>query len=116
MSVVSDPIGTVLAIGPSSELQLMIGLEELIAYDSAMVRLEGRSRSTNSWVYFDVYNPWNDCGTDSYMSQDWNIHVVELDLDECMVPGQGFHYANSRDGGWPRAASRSVRIPDTLAD
>jgi hypothetical protein len=89
MSVVSDPIGTVLEIGSGSELQLMIGLEELISYDATRVRLEGRSRATASWVYFDVYNPWNNCGTDGHMSQDWTIHVVELDLDQCMVPGQG---------------------------
>jgi hypothetical protein len=89
MSVVNDPIGRSLEIGSSSELQLMIGLEELVGYDSATVRIEGRSRSTSASAQFDVYNPWNGCGTSATISNSWDVHVVELDLGQCFEVGQG---------------------------
>lgn len=89
MSVENDPIGTSLTIGSSSELQLMIGLEELLSYTSMSVRLEGRSKATSLSVQFDVYNPLNNCGTSGSMSQDWTVHVVELDLGTCAVVGAG---------------------------
>lgn len=89
MSVVNDPIGRSLEIGSSSELQLMIGLEELISYTSATVRVEGRSRSTSASVDFNVYNPWNGCGTTARFSNDWSVHVVDLDLAQCFEIGQG---------------------------
>lgn len=89
MAVVNDPIGRSLEIGPSSELQLMIGLEELIGYTSATVRIEGRSRSTSASAAFDVYNPWNGCGVSTTIRHDWQVHVVELDLAQCFEIGQG---------------------------
>ena len=89
MTVETDPIGKSLTIGSSSELQLMIGLEELVSYTSMSVRLEGRSKATSSSVQFDVYNPLNNCGTTGSMSQDWSVHVVELDLGNCAVIGAG---------------------------
>lgn len=91
MSVVNDPIGTVLELGSSSELQLMIGLEELAGYQQAVVHLEGRSRATSSPVFFEVYNPLTGCGpTESFsMAQDWTIHAVDVDLGSCMVIGGG---------------------------
>lgn len=89
MSVVNDPIGRSLEIGGSSELQLMIGLEELLAYSSATVRIEGRSRSTSSSVQFDVYNPWNGCGVSTTLGNQWQVQVVELDLATCFVVGGG---------------------------
>ncbi len=90
MSVVNDPIGRSLEIGGSSELQLMLGFEELIAYSSATVRIEGRSRATSSQVTFDVYNPWNGCGAGgATLGQQWQVQVVELDLADCYEIGQG---------------------------
>jgi hypothetical protein len=89
MAVVNDPIGTVLEIGSGSELQLMIGLEELVNYTSATVRIEGRSRSATSSVDFDVYNPLINCGVSTSMAHDWTVHVVEVDLMSCMSVGQG---------------------------
>ncbi|MBI5533314.1 MAG: hypothetical protein HY898_11395 [Deltaproteobacteria bacterium] len=87
MNVETDPIGKSLTIGSSSELQLMIGLEELVSYTSMSVRLEGRSKATSSSVSFDVYNPLNNCGTTGSMSQDWTVHVVDLDLGSCAIVG-----------------------------
>ena len=89
MVVETDPIGKSLTIGSSSELQLMIGLEELLSYTSISVRLEGRSKATSSSVNFDVYNPLNNCGSSGTMSQDWTVHVVDLDLGSCAVVGAG---------------------------
>lgn len=87
MTVGSDPIGNSLHIGSSSELQLMIGLEEMISYQYVTVRLEGRSRATSSSVQFDVYNPLNGCGTSGSMSNDWTPDIVELDLGQCLLVG-----------------------------
>jgi hypothetical protein len=89
MQVVSDPIGTTLAIGPGSQLQLMIGLTTLISYRDAVVHLEGRSLSTDAPVSFDVTNPLNSCGDVGSMSQDWIVHQVDVDLMQCMVLGGG---------------------------
>jgi hypothetical protein len=89
MRVTDDPIGRSLEIGSSSELQLMIGLEELRAYRSMTVRLEGRSRSTSSAVRFDVTNPLTGCGVSGTMSHDWTVHVAEIDLGDCAVVGAG---------------------------
>ena len=90
MIVEWDPMGSkALTIGSSSELQLMIGLEELTSYSHATVRLEGRSRATSSSVYFNVVNPINGCSVSGSMSNDWTIHVEELDFGQCLVPGAG---------------------------
>lgn len=90
MSVVNDPIGRSLEIGGGSELQLMLGFEELISYSRASVRVEGRSRATSSRVDFDVYNPWNSCGiSGATFGQQWQVQVVDVDLSQCFVIGQG---------------------------
>ncbi|MBI5487371.1 MAG: hypothetical protein HY905_08565 [Deltaproteobacteria bacterium] len=89
MAVVDDPIGRALEIESGDELQVMIGLEELTGYDSATVRLEGRSRSTSSHVWFDVTNPLSGRGVSGEMSQDWTVHVVELGFGTCLLPGEG---------------------------
>jgi hypothetical protein len=89
MMVSSDPIGTVLEIGPSSELQVMIGLIPLMSYTSATVYMEGRSVSTDSPVNFQVENPLNSCGNLASMSQDWTLHPTNVDLQMCMVVGGG---------------------------
>lgn len=89
MQVVDDPIGRALEIGPGSELQLMLGLEELASYESATVTIHGRARECCSSTRFDVLNPWNGCGTSGTLGQQWEVQIVELDLDACMVPGQG---------------------------
>ncbi len=88
MQVVDDPIGTSLEL--DGELQLMVGLSSLQSYDRAVVRLEGRAREVSSPVTFDVYNPLNGCGvTGVTMSNDWTVHVVDVDLADCLVPGGG---------------------------
>ncbi len=87
MQVVNDPIGRVLEIGGSSELQLMFGLSGLISYTGATVELYGRSRATSSRVLFDVFNPINGCGNSGEMSQDWTPDLVLLDWSGCLVPG-----------------------------
>jgi hypothetical protein len=88
MAVVNDPIGTSLEL--DGELQLMMGLLTLQSYDRAVVRLEGRARETSSSVRFDVFNPLNGCGVGGMsMANDWSIHVVEIDLGTCLLPGRG---------------------------
>ncbi|MFO0725857.1 MAG: hypothetical protein U1E65_18885 [Myxococcota bacterium] len=89
MQVVNDPIGRSLEIGGGSELQLMIGLEELISYDAAYVHIEGRSRATSSSVDFDVFNPWNGCGSAATFGQQWTVQPANLDLMQCYEIGQG---------------------------
>ena len=89
MQVVSDPIGRSLEIGGGSELQVMIGLEELSGYDSATVHIEGRSRATSSSVDFDVYNPWNGCGGAARFGQQWQVQSADVDLMSCYEVGQG---------------------------
>ena len=87
MTVGSDPIGTSLLIGSSSELQLMIGLEEMLSYQSMTVRLEGRSRSTCCSLTFYVTNPLNNCGTSAQMSNDWNPDIIDVPLNTCLLTG-----------------------------
>jgi hypothetical protein len=89
MQVVADPIGQSLEIGSGSQLQLLIGLVSLMNYQSAIVHLEGRSRSTDAPVSFDITNPLNQCGNSGMMSQDWTVHLVDVDLAQCMLVGQG---------------------------
>lgn len=87
MTVGSDPIGTSLLIGSSSQLQLMIGLEEMQSYQSVTVRLEGRSRSTCCSLTFYVTNPLNNCGSSGQMSNDWNPDIIDVDLGTCLLTG-----------------------------
>jgi hypothetical protein len=88
MSVDDDPIGHSLDL--SDELQLMIGLHTLTSYDHAVVRLEGRAASVDADTQFDVENPLNGCGVQGVtMSNDWTVHVVDVDLADCLIPGQG---------------------------
>ena len=89
ITVGSDPVGVVAKLGSSSQLQLMIGLEELISYDYASVCVEGRSISTTASVIFDAYNPLNNCGGQATMAHDWQIHAEGVDLGSCMVVGGG---------------------------
>lgn len=90
INVSSDPIGVVAVVGPSAELQLMIGLQNLVDYDYASVCLEGRSVSATASVLFDVYNPLNGCGVSSVsMAHDWSMHAAALDLGDCLEPGGG---------------------------
>jgi hypothetical protein len=89
INVSSDPIGVVAVVGPSAELQLMIGLQDLVSYDSATVCVEGRSVSTSASVIFDAYNPLTGCGESATMAHDWSMHAVGLDLTGCFVEGGG---------------------------
>lgn len=91
MQVNFDPMGSYALIIDSSEhLQAMIGLQDLIDYQEAIVRLEGRGYSTSSSAHFDVYNPLNDCGiSNATMAHDWSLHLVEVNLGSCLVPGGG---------------------------
>ena len=88
MTVDDDPIGRSLTLG--GQLQLMIGLHGVTSYQGVTVRLEGRAAETSSSVFFDVYNPLNNCGvTGVEMSNDWTVHTVDVDLGNCLVPGDG---------------------------
>jgi hypothetical protein len=90
INVAGDPIGVLALVGPGAELQLMIGLEELVDYDHATVCVEGRSASATASVLFAVYNPLNDCGvTNISMAHDWVMHAEGIDLGSCLVPGGG---------------------------
>lgn len=89
LAVVNDPIGRSVEIEGGEAMRLMLGLDELASYERAEVRVEGRSRATSSSVYFDVYNPLVDCGVSTTTSQDWTVHVLDLDLADCMVVGAG---------------------------
>src|SRR5688572_20602701 len=88
MEVVDDPIGRSLEL--DGELQLMVGLPSSVTYERVLVRLEGRSRATSSSATFDVFNPLTGCGiSGATMSNDWDPDVVEVDLADCLVPGEG---------------------------
>ncbi|HEY3352625.1 MAG TPA: hypothetical protein VGQ83_05220, partial [Polyangia bacterium] len=89
ITISNDPIGRAAIIGPSGSLQLMLGLEELISYQSATVHLEGRSYATSSWVTFDAWNPLNGCGGSGQMDQDWTMDLVDVDLGTCLIAGAG---------------------------
>lgn len=89
ITVSNDPIGVLAVVGPGAQLQLMIGLEELIDYDSATVCIEGRSVSTVASVLFDVYNPLTNCGASASMAHDWVTHAEGIDLGTCLQPGGG---------------------------
>ena len=89
MAVEIDPIGKSLTIGSSDALQVLIGLEKLKEYSSAVVRVEGRGTATSSSTSFDVYNPLNSIGASASIERDWSIHVVELDLQSALVAGVG---------------------------
>src|SRR5438270_181462 len=71
------------------DARLRLGLTSLVSYTSATVHLEGRSRATSSPVDFNVLNPLNNCGNSASMSQDWALHPTDVDLQTCMVVGEG---------------------------
>ncbi len=89
INVSTDPIGVLAVVGSSAQLQLMLGFEELIDYDSATVCVEGRSVSTSASVTFDAYNPLTGIGNTGTMAHDWNMHATGLDLGQCFEPGGG---------------------------
>lgn len=89
INVVNDPIGVVAAVGSSGELQLMIGLQDLVAYDYATACIEGRSVSATASVTFEAYNPLNGCGASTTMAHDWSVHAEGVDLGQCFVLGGG---------------------------
>ena len=49
----------------------------------------GDGNSTNASAQFDVYNPLNNCGATASMAHDWQLHVVEVSINGCLVPGGG---------------------------
>lgn len=89
INVSNDPIGVVAIVGSSSQLQLMLGFEELIGYDYATVCVEGRSVSTSASVTFDAYNPLTGIGNTGSMAHDWSMHATGLDLGQAFEPGGG---------------------------
>jgi hypothetical protein len=90
ITVSDDPIGVLAVVGPSAELQLMIGLEELDGYDYATACIEGRSVSATASVVYSVYNPLNGCGVDgAMMAHDWSVHAAGFDLEQCFPAGSG---------------------------
>ena len=89
MSTNFDPMGYWAAIIDGEHLQLMIGLQNLVSYTSATVRLEGRGYSTNASAQIDVYNPLNNCGVSTSMAHDWSLHVVDVNIGNCLVVGGG---------------------------
>lgn len=114
-STSSDPIGTVASVGPSSYLQIMLGLTGLSSYSHATVCVEGRSISTSSSVTFDVFNPLNGCGVTAQMSHSWEVHKVAIDLGDCMIEGEDFQALRIDPvGGSSRIGIRRVRL--TLHD
>ncbi|MFH2010992.1 MAG: hypothetical protein ABI333_30615 [bacterium] len=91
ISVGSDPIGyTIAHLGPSSTLQVMLGLAGLTSYTYASVCVEGRSVSATSSVIFDVYNPLNGCGASATMAHDWTVHAVGVNLANCFISNNDF--------------------------
>ncbi|MCR9164667.1 MAG: hypothetical protein ACE37F_13490 [Nannocystaceae bacterium] len=89
INVSSDPIGVLAVVGSSARLQLMLGFEELIDYDSATVCVEGRSVSTSASVQFEAYNPLTGVGNGGTMAHDWSMHATGLDLGHCFEVGGG---------------------------
>ena len=113
INVVNDPIGTVAALGPSSTLQVMLGLDGLISYSHATVCVEGRSISTSASVIFDVYNPLNVCGNSANMAHDWTVHAVGVDIATCMIAGNDFQALRIEPSGGSSALG-IVRLRLTL--
>lgn len=89
INVSHDPIGVLAVVGSSAQLQLMLGFEELIDYESATVCVEGRSVSTSASVQFDAYNPLTGIGNAGTMAHDWSMHATGLDLGHCFEVGGG---------------------------
>jgi hypothetical protein len=82
-------LGQVLEIGPGmEELQLMIGLEELVDYSSITVRIEGRGTQGSGYVDVYIVNPWNGCGVTAQIGQFSHLQVIEADLGQCFEIGQ----------------------------
>lgn len=90
ISISNDPIGKLAVVGPSSVLQIMIGLGGMTSYTKATVCVEGRSVSATASVQFDVYNPLNNCGATATMAHDWQVHAAALDLGTCLIAGNDF--------------------------
>lgn len=90
MSVVNDPIGTVLEIGSSGELELRFGVSRLLGMTGATIEIEGRSRACCSRVRFDVINPGLGCFGMAEMSQDWTPDIVQMDFTGCIAAGNNF--------------------------
>ncbi|MCC6523651.1 MAG: hypothetical protein IT373_13430 [Polyangiaceae bacterium] len=115
IAVTNDPIGKLAALGPSSTLQVMLGLTTLQSYSHATVCVEGRSISSSSSVTFDVYNPLNGCGASASMSHDWTVHAVGVDIGDCMLEGVDFQALRIEPSGGSSALG-IVRLRLTLHD
>lgn len=89
INVTSDPIGVVAVVGSSAQLQLMLGFEELLDYDSATLCVEGRSVSTSASVQFEAYNPLTGLGNVATMAHDWSVHAVGIELGQPFTIGGG---------------------------
>lgn len=111
IDVDNDPIGVVATVGSSGTWQLMLGFQDLVAYDYASVCVEGRSVSATASVQYDVYNPLNDCGGSSTMAHDWNMHAEGVDLGQCFVPGGGVQAVRiDTTGGSSSLGIKRVRV------
>ncbi|MEM6996485.1 MAG: hypothetical protein AAF721_38630 [Myxococcota bacterium] len=111
IDVDNDPIGVVATVGSSGTWQLMLGLQDLVDYDSASVCVEGRSVSAVASVQFDVYNPLNDCGGSAMMAHDWNMHAEGVDLGTCFVAGGGVQAVRiEASGGSSALGIKRVRV------
>lgn len=111
IDVGNDPIGVVATVGGSGRWQLMLGFQDLVAYDYASVCVEGRSVSATASVQYDVYNPLNDCGGSSTMAHDWNMHAEGVDLGQCFVPGGGVQAVRiDTTGGSGALGIKRVRV------
>ena len=106
----NDPIGIVAEI--SGTWQLMMGLQDLQAYDHATVCIEGRSVSVGSSAIMEVSNPSNNCGVpDVEISHSWEVHAVGVDLGNCLTPGQATQAVRIDPwGGSGRVGLKRVRV------
>ncbi len=92
-TVGSDPIGNVLRLPSSDDLEIRYGLTPLRSYTRAIVEVQGRSRATSSQVRFEVTNQPGTCGAMGTLSQSWNPQTAVLDITGCLHLGsswQGF--------------------------
>jgi hypothetical protein len=113
--ITDDPIGRCAVLGSSACLQIMLGPSKLVSYSTTSVRIEGRSASSTTSVFFDVYNPLNMCGTTGSLAHDWSVHLIELNLGSAIVSGEDLQAIRIEPSGGSSSLAL-VRMRITLHD
>ncbi|MEZ4452771.1 MAG: hypothetical protein R3B09_25140 [Nannocystaceae bacterium] len=108
----SDPIAPVADVSSGQWLRIMIGLGDLISYESATVCITGRSISVGSSVTVEISNPAFGCAADTMLSNVWQLNTGGVDLgNDCLVAGNDFQAVQFAPiGGSGHLGLRSARV------